>query len=101
VAAGFLGLALIVNLVAWCPCVQVAARAADDHGCCAPPAGWQAASDDCCSAMAPASQVTAPDRPADCAQSTALALASRSVAALHVAAAAPRPRTVASLVLRI
>lgn len=61
--ASLTSLALVAGLIAWCPCAEAASRAAGDHGCCAPPAGWSAPSQDCCSTKAPAAQATSLQAP--------------------------------------
>jgi hypothetical protein len=55
VVAAVVALALGVMLVGYCACGDARASAAADHGCCAPRAGWSAATSDCCDGQAPAS----------------------------------------------
>jgi hypothetical protein len=58
-AALFAGLALVATLPVPCPCLPEPAKV-EDHGCCAPGAGWRTADLGCCSATAEPT----PDTPA-------------------------------------
>ncbi len=55
VVAAMVALALGAVLVGYCPCADARASASGDRGCCAPRAGWSAATFDCCDGQAPAS----------------------------------------------
>jgi hypothetical protein len=59
VAALLSGLALVATLPVPCACLPEPAKV-EDHGCCAPAAGWRTAVPGCCTAAAE----PAPDTPA-------------------------------------
>lgn len=59
VAALIAGLALVATLPVPCPCLPEPVKV-EDHGCCAPAAGWRTANSGCCTATAePAPQTPA------------------------------------------
>jgi hypothetical protein len=59
VAALLSGLALVATLPVPCACLPEPVKV-EDHGCCAPAAGWRSADPGCCTATAE----PAPDTPA-------------------------------------
>jgi hypothetical protein len=58
-AALFSGFALVASLPVPCPCLPEPVKT-EDHGCCAPAAGWRTANLGCCTATAE----PAPETPA-------------------------------------